>query len=121
MKICISSTGNDLNAKVDPRFGRCQSFLFVDTDTLETEAVPNPAATAGGGAGTKAAQLVADKSVEAVLTGNVGPNAYTALEAAGIKIYTGITGTCREAFDLFKQGKVSSVSGPTVKNHSGLS
>jgi predicted Fe-Mo cluster-binding NifX family protein len=55
MKICISSTGNDLNAKVDSRFGRCQIFLFVDIDTLETEAVPNPAATAGGGAGTKAA------------------------------------------------------------------
>jgi predicted Fe-Mo cluster-binding NifX family protein len=102
MKICISSTGNDLTSKIDPRFGRCQNFLFVDMDTLETEAVPNPAATAGGGAGTKAAQLVADKSVEAVITGNVGPNAYTALEAAGIKIYTGIKGTGREAFDLFK-------------------
>jgi predicted Fe-Mo cluster-binding NifX family protein len=121
MKICITSTGNDLSAKIDPRFGRCQNFLFVDIDTLEAEAVQNPAASSRGGAGTKAAQLVADKSAEAVLTENVGPNAYTALEAAGIKIYTGITGTCREAFDLFKQGKVSSVSGPTVKNHSGLS
>ena len=120
MKLCITSTGNDLNSKIDPRFGRCQNFLFVDIDTLETEAVPNPAATAGGGAGTKAAQLVADKSVEAVLTGNVGPNAYTALEAAGIKIYTGIKGNCREAFYLFKQGKVVSVSGPTTESHTGL-
>ncbi len=120
MKICISSTGNDLNAKVDPRFGRCQIFLFVDIDTLEIEAVPNPAATAGGGAGTKAAQLVADKRVEAVLTGNVGPNAYTALEAAGIKIYTGMSGICQDALDSFKQGKVSSVEGPTVESHTGL-
>jgi predicted Fe-Mo cluster-binding NifX family protein len=84
MKICISSAGNDLNAKVDPRFGRCQNFLFVDIDTLEAEAVQNLAASSGGGAGTKAAQLVADKRVEAVLTGNVGPNAYTAIEAAWI-------------------------------------
>ena len=120
MKICITSTGKNLTSKMDPRFGRCQMFLFVNLDTMETEAVQNPAATAGGGAGTKAAQLVSDKSVEAVLTGNVGPNAYKALEAAGIKIYTGLNGTCREAFDLFKQGKVSSVSGPTVERHTGL-
>jgi predicted Fe-Mo cluster-binding NifX family protein len=120
MKICISSTGNDLNAKIDSRFGRCQNFLFVDMDTLETEAVPNPAATAGGGAGTKAAQLVADKSVEAVLTGNVGPNAYTALEAAGIKIYAGVHGICQDAFDAFKQGYFVPVSGPTTESHTGL-
>ena len=120
MKICISSTGNDLSSKIDPRFGRCQNFLFVDIETLEVEAVPNPAATAGGGAGTKAAQLVADKSVEAVLTGNVGPNAYAALEAAGIKIYTGLRGICQDALDAFKNGNVVSVSGPTTESHTGL-
>ena len=120
MKICISSTGNNLNAKVDPRFGRCQIFLFVDTDSLETEAVPNSAATSGGGAGAKAAQLVFDKEAEAVLTGNVGPNAYTALEAAGIKIYTGMSGICQDALDVFKQGNVVSVSGPTTESHTGL-
>ena len=120
MKICISSTGNDLNAKVDPRFGRCQIFLFVDSETLKTEAIPNPAATAGGGAGTKAAQLVFEKKAEAVLTGNVGPNAYTALEAAGIKIYTGMSGICQDALDVFKQGNVVSVSGPTTESHTGL-
>ena len=120
MKLCISSTGNDLSSKIDPRFGRCQNFLFVDIETLEVEAVPNPAATAGGGAGTKAAQLVSEKKAEAVLTGNVGPNAYTALEAAGIKIYTGMSGICQDALDVFKQGKVSSVSGPTVESHTGL-
>jgi predicted Fe-Mo cluster-binding NifX family protein len=117
MKICITSTGNDLSSKIDPRFGRCHNFLFVDINTLETEAVQNPAATAGGGAGTKAAQLVADKSVEAVLTGNVGPNAYTALEAAGIKIYAGVHGICQDAF---KQGYFVPVSGPTTESHTGL-
>jgi predicted Fe-Mo cluster-binding NifX family protein len=120
MKLCITSTGNDLNSKIDQRFGRCKNFLFVDIDTLETEAVPNPAAIAGGGAGTKAAQLVADKSVEAVLTGNVGPNAYTALEAAGIKIYAGVHGICQDAFDAFKQGYFVPVSGPTTESHTGL-
>ena len=120
MKLCITSTGKDLDAIMDPRFGRCHMFLFVDIDTLETEAVPNPATTAGGGAGTKAAQLVADKSVEAVLTGNVGPNAYKALEVAGIKIYAGVHGICQDAFDAFKHGHFVPVSGPTTESHTGL-
>jgi predicted Fe-Mo cluster-binding NifX family protein len=120
MKICITSTGNDLSSKIDPRFGRCQNFLFVDIDTLEAEAVQNPAATSGGGAGTKAAQLVSEKKAEAVLTGNVGPNSYTALEVAGIKIYTGMSGICQDALDAFKNGNVKAVSGPTTESHTGL-
>jgi predicted Fe-Mo cluster-binding NifX family protein len=120
MKICITSTGKDLSAKIDPRFGRCQNFMFVDIDTLEAETIQNPAATAGGGAGPKAAQLVSDKRAEAVITGNVGPKAYTALEVSGIKIYTGVTGTCRDALDAFKKGNVKSVSGPTTESHTGL-
>ena len=120
MKICISSTGNDLNAKIDPRFGRCQTFLFVDTDSLETEAVPNPAATSGGGAGTQAAQLVANNGAEAVLTGNVGPNADSVLNAAGIKVYVGLTGTCRDAIDKYKKEELQTVNGPSVSRHAGI-
>ncbi|MCP4714435.1 MAG: dinitrogenase iron-molybdenum cofactor biosynthesis protein, partial [Deltaproteobacteria bacterium] len=88
MKVCVSSSGSDLESGMDPRFGRCQVFMIVDTETMEVEAVVNPAASSGGGAGTKAAQIVSNLSAVAVLTGNVGPNAYKALEAAGIEIYT---------------------------------
>ena len=120
MKICITSTGNDLSAPIDPRFGRCQIFLFVDTETMEFEAVSNPAATSGGGAGTQAAQLVADKGAATVLTGNVGPNAFTALDAAGIKTYTGLAGTALEAVNKLKKGQLLPVSKPTVDRHSGM-
>jgi len=120
MKVCISSTGKDLSAPVDPRFGRAQLFLFVDTETMEYECIENPAINAGGGAGTKAAQLVSDKGAQAVLTGNVGPNAFTALTAAGIKIYVGLSGSAQESIDKFKQGQVKPVSGPSVGAHSGM-
>jgi len=120
MKVCISSTGKDLNAPVDPRFGRAQLFLFVDTETMECECVENPAMTAGGGAGTKAAQLVSDKGAQAVLTGNVGPNAFSALSAAGVKIYTGMTGTVRQAVETFKNGGAQPVGAPSVDAHSGM-
>jgi len=120
MKLCISSYGNDLESNVDPRFGRSRVFLFVDSETMKYEAVENPGMTAGGGAGTQAAQLVANNGAEAVLTGNVGPNADNALNAAGIKVYIGLTGTCRDAIDKYKKGQLQSVNGPSVSRHAGI-
>ena len=64
MKIGISSTGEDLNADVDPRFGRCKYFLFVDTDTMDFETVSNESAMASGGAGVQTAQTVAKAGVK---------------------------------------------------------
>ena len=120
MKICISATGTTLESNVDPRFGRCQNFIFVDSETMDFESVGNPAFTAGGGAGIQAAQLVVNKGTAIVLTGNVGPNAFQALQAAGIKIVTGISGTVKEAVEKFKKGEVQFTGAPTVGSHFGM-
>jgi predicted Fe-Mo cluster-binding NifX family protein len=119
MKLCISSTGNDLDASVDPRFGRCQYFLFVNSETMDFEAVVNPAFIAGGGAGVQAAQLVANKGADVVITGNVGPNAFQALEAAGVKVITGAQGTVRSVIDSFKKGALDYAGAPSVETHYG--
>jgi predicted Fe-Mo cluster-binding NifX family protein len=120
MKVAVSATGEDLNAQIDPRFGRCQFFLIVDTETMSFEVVSNASAMASGGAGIQASQLVASKGVEAVLTGNVGPNAYQTLSAAGIKIVTGAGGTIRDAVEKFKKGELSGTSSATVPGHFGM-
>ena len=119
MKVCVTSTGNDISADIDPRFGRCRVFLFVDTDTMECEAVENPAMMAGGGAGTQAAQLVADKGASSVLTGNAGPNAFSALNAAGIDIYVGLAGTAKDAVEKLKKGELKPISKASVGRHFG--
>ena len=85
MRVAVSSTGEDLSAPVSPVFGRCPSYVFVDTDTLQFEAFPNSAMSASGGAGIQAAQMVADQGAQAVITGNVGPNAFNVLASAGKK------------------------------------
>ena len=121
MKLCISSTGQNLAAVVDPRFGRATSYIIVDSDTNAFECVENPSAMAGGGAGTKAAQLVINKGVQAVLTGNIGPNAFAVLNAAGIQIYTGVSGTVQQAVDLFKGGGLQASGAPTAQAHAGSS
>lgn len=79
MNVAITATEPSLQAKVDPRFGRCPCFLIVDTDTLKFEVVENPNLTLGSGAGIQSAQLMAGKGVKFILTGNCGPNAYQTL------------------------------------------
>lgn len=120
MKICVTAQGSNLDAPLDPRFGRCAQFIFVDSDTLKFEVAPNPAATAGGGAGIQAAQLVADRHATVVLTGHLGPNAYQALTASGIQVFTGLVGTVREAVEQFRAGRLTQVSGPTAPAHAGI-
>jgi predicted Fe-Mo cluster-binding NifX family protein len=120
MKLCVSATGNDLGATVDPRFGRCQFFIFIDSETMDFESVVNPAFTAGGGAGIQAAQLVVNRGAGVVFTGNVGPNAFQALQAAGVKVVTGISGTVKEAVEKFKKGEVQYAGTPTVGSHFGM-
>ena len=119
MKIAVSATGPSLDSGVDPRFGRCQYFVIADPETMEYEAVDNPNLSAPGGAGIATAQLVADRGVEAVLTGNVGPNAYEALMAAGIEVVTGVGGTVNEAVVGYKEGRFRASSQPTVGAHFG--
>lgn len=120
MKICVTSEGKTLDSKVDPRFGRCQNFIFFDTDTGKFEAQENASAQFQGGAGIQSAQLVNSKDAKAVLTGNVGPNAFQTLSAAGIQIYTGVSGTVREAIAAFNVGKYKKTESPSVGSKSGI-
>ncbi len=102
MKICITSQGKEIDSQIDPRFGRCAYFIFADTETGKIEAVSNEFINASGGAGTKAAQFIAGKGALKLLTGNLGPNAVTALSVAGIATVTGVTGTVKYAIDKYK-------------------
>ena len=120
MKVAISSMGTDLNAQVDPRFGRCQHFIIVDTDTMGIEAIQNPNIQASGGAGIQSAQLVANKGVQVVLTGNCGPNAFQTLSAAGVQVITGVSGTVKDAVEKFKSGQLQPISQANVPEYHGM-
>lgn len=120
MKVAISASGTELNAAIDPRFGRAAYFIIADTETGETESVENENAALAGGAGIQSAQFVANQGVRAVITGNCGPNAVQVLEAAGIKLYLGQTGTAGEALERLKKGEIAPSQGPNVETHSGM-
>lgn len=120
MKIAVTSTGPGLDDNVEARFGRCPYFLIIDTDTMQLEAIENPNIALGGGAGIQSAQLMSEKGVIAVLTGNCGPNAFNVFGQAGIQVIVGVNGPVRDAVEQFKRGAFSSASQPNVASHFGV-
>jgi len=120
MKIAVSAMQASLDADIDPRFGRCRYFLIIDPETMQFEAVENVSGMASGGAGIVTAQMVAGRGVEAVLTGNCGPNAFQVLSTAGVKVVTGVSGKVQDAVDSYKAGKLKASCQPNVAGHFGL-
>jgi predicted Fe-Mo cluster-binding NifX family protein/ferredoxin len=120
MKIAVTSTGPTLDDNVEARFGRCAYFLIIDTETLQYEPIENPNIALGGGAGIQSAQLMSEKGVTAVLTGNCGPNAFNVFGQAGIQVVVGVSGPVRNAVEQFKKAAFSSASGPSVSSHFGM-
>lgn len=120
MKIAICASGDNLDSPLDPRFGRCEYFVIVDSETMEFSAEPNPAKMALQGAGIQSAQLISEKGAEAVVAGNFGPNAHQTLSAAGIRGFVCSGGTVRDAARLLQDGKLQEVSSATVGSHFGM-
>ena len=106
MKIAVSSSGNDLDSQIDPRFGRCTYFIIVETDDMSFEVFENKSMALGGGAGIQSAQFVASNGARTIITGNLGPNAVKALSAAGVEVFAGQSGSVREAIERYRSGDI---------------
>lgn len=120
MKIAVSSMGESPDSQIDPRFGRYQYFIFVNPETMEFEAVENVGLMASGGAGVQASQFIAQRGANVLITGNIEPNAVSALSASGIKVHLVSGGTIREVIEAFKAGKLQEASGSTFPPHFGM-
>ena len=120
MKMCITAVSGSLDAQMDPRFGRCAYFMIVDSETMDFEVVSNSVAGGMSGVGIQAAQTIAGKGVEIVITGNVGPNAFQALEAAGLSVFADVSGTVKEAIEKYLAGELDSSAKPSARSHFGL-
>ena len=118
MKLAVTSQGPELSSVVDPRFGRAKSFVVVDTDTDQVSGVDNSMnVNAVQGAGIQAGRNVVELGVEAVITGHMGPKAFATLQAAGVKVYTGATGTVADALEQFKAGTLTLSASADVEGH----
>ncbi|OQX60996.1 MAG: hypothetical protein B6I38_02565 [Anaerolineaceae bacterium 4572_5.1] len=113
MKLAISSPDGKFDSKFSARFGRCAYFIFIDTETRAWEAKTNPAANARGGAGPQAVQFLSENGAEATITGRYGPNAFSAIEAAGIQAFEADSGTPEELLNKFLAGELNQVNTST--------
>jgi predicted Fe-Mo cluster-binding NifX family protein len=120
MIVAITSSGKTPESSVDPRFGRCPYYILYDTDKETFEAIDNSGQSAYGGAGVQAAQAVSDMNADVLITANIGPNAFRVLDSAGIKVYSGVSGTVEKAIDDFKNGSLKPVSSPNVGHKHGI-
>ncbi len=124
MKIAISSIGKTLESEVDTRFGRCSYFLIVEVDKNSKKikgfkAIENTAKAQMGGAGITAGEMVANQKVDAVITINTGPRAFSVFEQLGIKVYRG-EGKVKEVIQEFLDGKLEELTNATGPQHIGL-
>ena len=118
MKIAITSQGKELSSEIDLRFGRAKWLIVVDTESGDFQAKDNSVnLNAAQGAGIQTGRNVANLSVDAVITGNVGPNAFKTLNAADIKIFLAEKQTIAEAIDSFKADKLKEVDQANVEGH----
>jgi predicted Fe-Mo cluster-binding NifX family protein len=118
MKIAVTAQGNELSSEVDLRFGRAKWLIVVDTETGDYEAHDNIVnLNAVQGAGIQTGQNIANLGADVVITGNVGPNAFKTLNAAGVKIFLAEKQTVQEAIDSFKASKLKEASQANVEGH----
>jgi len=118
MKVAVTSQGRELNSPVDPRFGRAKYFVVVDTETGNFSVADNSQnLNAAQGAGIQAGKNVAELGAEAVITGHVGPKAFATLQAGGVAIYAGASGTIADAIEQFKAGALKQSGRADVEGH----
>ncbi len=123
MKIAVSAVSGDLSQPVNPVFGRCNGFVIAEVEgkeMKESRFIPNPAMGAAMGAGIAAAQAVAEQQVEAVVTGNVGPNAFMVLNQSRIKVFQAAGISVQRAIQLFAAGKLTELGSSSVAGHFGM-
>ncbi|NHJ85400.1 MAG: dinitrogenase iron-molybdenum cofactor biosynthesis protein [Asgard group archaeon] len=117
MKLAISAVSDTLDSEVDPRFGRCSRFLIVDTDNMAVEVMLNQAQYEEHGAGISAAQNIINKGgISAIISGNMGPNAYRLFYAANVKMYSYI-GKISDGIIKLKNNQLIPIDNPTNRGH----
>ncbi len=118
MKIAITTSGNDLNAPLDSRFGRALKFLIYDLGAKTFEIVDNQQnLNAAQGAGIQSAQNIARLGAGALITGHCGPKAFRVLQAAKIKIYNTTVETVSEAIAQYLEGRLTEATTADVEGH----
>lgn len=118
MKIAFTTSGNELTAPLDTRFGRALKFLVYDLEKDTFEVVDNEQnLNAAQGAGIQSAGTVARSGAQALVSGHCGPKALRVLLAANISLFYSDAPTVAAALDAFRQGALVESKTADVEGH----
>jgi len=118
MKIAIPAKDRQPSAAVDDRLGRAQWFVLYDTDTRTWDAIENaPTQQPLHGAGVQSGEALMRAGVTAVLAPHCGPNAFRVLQAGGISVFLGATGTVEETLAAYQAGSLLQAGAADVGGH----
>jgi predicted Fe-Mo cluster-binding NifX family protein len=118
MKIAFTTSGADLSAPLDDRFGRAPRFLTYDLEAGTIEVIDNTLnLNSSQGAGIQSAEVVAKLGAKALITGHCGPKAFRVLRAAGIAIFNTSAQTVAEALELYRAGRLTEATDADVEGH----
>lgn len=119
MIIAVTSSGDQLQSAVDPRFGRAAKFVIFNTENGEWSVADNVQnLQAAQGAGIQAAQQVLAHNIQALLTGHCGPKAFRVLNTAGVRVYTGLEDiTVEAAVAKFNENELVPAQAADVEGH----
>ena len=118
MKIAVTATGRDITSDLDPRFGRAQYFIFVDSDSMKYEVVENTQnLNLPQGAGIQAGKTIVENNADVLISGNCGPKAFKVLSSAGVKIVVGPRGRVVDAVEKYKLGELTAMDTANVEGH----
>lgn len=118
MQVVVTSHGRSLDAPIDPRFGRARFLLLVDTESNQCSAVDNEInLNIAQGAGIQTGKKVAELGAQALITGHVGPKAFSVLSAGGVAVYAGASGTVADAVHQFATGALQRMDAADAEGH----
>ncbi len=112
MLIAISAKGDSLDSPLDPRLGRAERFILIDTETQATSILETSGMQVTHGAGIQTAQALLKAGVKQVISGDCGPKAFQVFQAAGVPVHSAIGGTVREAFEAWKRKELPVIGQP---------
>ncbi|OPZ82613.1 MAG: Dinitrogenase iron-molybdenum cofactor [bacterium ADurb.Bin429] len=118
MKIAVPAVDREPTAMIDARFGRAPWFLVYDTETQAWEAVANTSnLQTAQGAGIQSAETIARRGVAVVLAPHCGPKAFRVLQAAGVTVHLGVSGTVNDALTAYQAGQLPPAVAADVEGH----
>jgi predicted Fe-Mo cluster-binding NifX family protein len=115
--IGIPSDGPELNDNISNHFGHCRYFVGVEVDDADINkafSLPNN----GHSSCMEPVLNMKKNEVTDMIVGGIGGRPYMGFLQEGINLFQGVQGSIKENVQMFLEGKLKKLGGPSCGGHS---